>query len=186
MAFLGAEDVRALGLADVGEGVLIDADARIIGAARMRIGAHTRIDAFCVLSAGEGGVAIGEHVHVAAHCFLAGAARIELGDFSGISGRTSIYSSTDDFSGLSLTGPTVPDELRRVDSRPVRVGRHVIVGAGTVILPGVTLGDGAAVGAMSLVRRNVAPFTIVAGNPARVVASREQALLELEQRVEPR
>jgi dTDP-4-amino-4,6-dideoxy-D-glucose acyltransferase len=183
MAFLDAEGVRALGLAAVGEGVLIDADARIVGSRRIRIGAHARVDAFCVLSAGDGGIAIGDHVHVAAHCFLAGAARIELGDFSGVSGRTSIYSSTDDFSGLSLTGPTVPDELRRVDSRPVRVGRHVIVGAGSVILPGVTLHDGAAVGAMSLVRGDVEPFTIVAGNPARAIGMRERTLLELEQRV---
>jgi dTDP-4-amino-4,6-dideoxy-D-glucose acyltransferase len=184
MAFLDADGVRALGLAAVGEQVQIDADARIVAPQRTRIGSHTRIDAFCVISAGRDGIAIGDHVHVAAHCFVAGTARIELDDFCGISGRTSVYSSTDDFSGLHLTGPTVPDELRDVESRPVRVGRHVIVGAGTVILPGVTIADGAAVGAMSLVRKDVAPFTIVAGNPARPIRPRERRLLELEQRLD--
>jgi galactoside O-acetyltransferase len=181
MAFLDAEGLAALGLAAVGEDVRIDADARLIGAQRITVGSHVRIDAFAVISAGEDGIAIGDHVHVAAHCFVAGAARIVLDDWSGISGRTSVYSSTDDFSGLSLTGPTVPDDLRRVDSRPVRVGRHVIVGAGTVILPGVTVHDGAAVGAQSLLRKDVPPFTIVVGSPARAVGSRDRRLLELEQ-----
>jgi acetyltransferase-like isoleucine patch superfamily enzyme len=184
MAFLDAEGVRALGLAAVGEQVLIDEDARLIGAQRIHVGSHVRIDAFCVLSAGRDGIQIGDRVHVAAHCFVAGAARIQLGDFSNISGRTSIYSSSDDFSGLHLTGPTVPDELRGVDSRPVRVQRHALVGAGTVVLPGVTIGEGAAVGAMSLVRTDVAPFTIVAGRPAREIGSRDRRLLELERRLE--
>lgn len=181
MTFLDADGIAALGLAAVGDDVLIDADARIIGAQRVTVGSHVRIDAFAVISAGEGGIAIGDHVHLAAHVFMAGAARIELDDYCGISGRGSIYSSTDDFSGRSLTGPTVPDDLRRVDSRPVRVGRHVIVGAGTVILPGVTIHDGAAVGAQSLVRKDVPPFTIVAGNPPRTVRERDRNLLELEQ-----
>lgn len=181
MAFLDADGIRALGLASVGEDVLIDADARIMGASRVTIGSHVRIDAFAVISAGADGIAIGDHVHIAAHVFMAGAARIELDDYAGISGRGSIYSSTDDFSGLSLTGPTVPDDLRRVDSRPVRVGRHVIVGAGTVILPGVTIHDCAAVGAQSLVRKDVAPFRIVVGSPARPVGERARRLLELEQ-----
>ena len=184
MAFLDADGVLALGLAAVGEHVQIDADARILAPQRTVIGSHVRIDAFCVLSAGTGGIAIGRHVHVAAHCFLAGAARIELDDFCGLSGRTSVYSSTDDFSGRHLTGPTVPDELRNVDSRPVRIGRHVIVGAGATILPGVTVEDGAAIGAMSLVRKDVAPFTIVAGNPAREIGPRDLRLLELERRLD--
>ena len=183
MAFMTREEVEALGLAAVGHDVLIDRDARIIGAARTRIGSHVRIDAFAVLSAGRDGITIGNHVHVAAHCFIAGAAHVHLDDFSGLSGRTSIYSSTDDYTDGALTGPTVPDELRDVDSRPVRVGRHVVVGAGSVILPVVTIHDGAAVGAMSLVRRDVAPFDIVAGQPARPIGKRSRRILELEARV---
>ena len=54
---------------------------------------------------------------------------------------------------------------------PVRIGADVFVGARVVILPGVTIGDGAIVGAGSVVRHDVAPGTIVAGNPARVIAS---------------
>jgi galactoside O-acetyltransferase len=184
--FLDEAGLAALGLASHGADIRVDAAARFYGARRIEIGSHTRIDAFCVLSAGEGGIRIGDHVHIAAHGFMAGAGRIELEDFANISGRVSIYSSNDDYSGATLTGPTVSDELRRVDVAPVHIGRHVIVGAGSVILPGVTIGDGAAVGALSIVKRDVEPFTIVAGPEARVIGTRKRDLLELELRVDDR
>jgi acetyltransferase-like isoleucine patch superfamily enzyme len=82
-----------------------------------------------------------------------------------------------------MTNPTVPEELAGVTSAPVTVGRHAIIGAAAVILPGVTIGTGAAVGAQSLVRRDVADFTIVGGVPARILGERSRRLLELEQRL---
>lgn len=59
---------------------------------------------------------------------------------------------------------------------PVRIGRRVFVGARAVILPGVTIGDDAIVGAASLVRHDVAPGTVVGGNPARVLGTTEDYL----------
>ena len=53
--------------------------------------------------------------------------------------------------------------------RPVRVGRGAWIGFDACVLPGVTVGEGAVVGARSVVTADVAPFTIVAGNPARVI-----------------
>jgi acetyltransferase-like isoleucine patch superfamily enzyme len=166
-----------------GDDVRIDRDARLFGTERISIGSHVRIDAFAVISAGADGIVIGDYVHIAAHAFMSGAGRIEIADFAGLSGRVSIYSSSDDYSGATLTNPTVPEELTGVTSAPVTVGRHAIIGAGTVILPGVTIGTGAAVGAQSLVRRDVADFTIVGGVPARVLGERSRRLLELEQRL---
>ncbi|MEA2495931.1 MAG: hypothetical protein QOJ29_3842 [Thermoleophilaceae bacterium] len=183
MTFLDRDSLDTLGLSSVGTNVQIDEAARLIGTERMTIGSNVRIDAFAVLSAGADGLVIGDCVHVAVFCFLAGAARIELGDFSGLSRGVSIYSSNDDYSGHSLTGPMVPDELRSVDTRPVRIGRHVIVGAGSVVLPGVTIGDGAAVGALSLVRSDLPAGTIAAGQPARIVGQRDDRIYELEQQV---
>jgi galactoside O-acetyltransferase len=184
IGFLDEDELAKLGFAALGTNVRIDSAARLYGAERIEIGSNVRIDAFSVLSAGEGGICIGHHVHVAAFVFMAGAARIELEDFCGISGRSSIYSSNDDYSGAALTGPTLPDELRLVHAAPVRVRRHVIVGAGSVILPGVTIGEGAAVGALSIVKRDVAPFTIVAGTDQRVIGERKRDLLELESHVD--
>jgi acetyltransferase-like isoleucine patch superfamily enzyme len=55
------------------------------------------------------------------------------------------------------------------DGRPVRIGRAAWIGFDSCVLPGVTIGEGAIVGARSVVTDDVAPYTVVAGNPARVV-----------------
>jgi phosphonate metabolism protein (transferase hexapeptide repeat family) len=57
-------------------------------------------------------------------------------------------------------------------AHPVTIGHDVWIGHGVVILPGRTIGTGAVVGAGSIVTRDVAPYTIVAGNPARVIRRR--------------
>ena len=181
--FLDQSELATLGLASVGDGVLIDSTVRFYGADRISIGSQSRVDAYSVISAGDGGIAIGSHVHIAAHCFVAGTARIEIADFAGLSGRCSVYSSTDDFSGHFLTGPTVAEELRSVDSRPVRIGRHVVLGVGSVVLPGVEVGDCAAVGALSLVKGDVDPYAIVAGMRGEVIGRRDTRLGDLEERV---
>ena len=90
--------------ASVGDRVAIDPTVRVIGAERVSIGSDVRIDAFVVLSAGEGGIEIGDYVHIGAHGFLAGTARIQIGNYVGISGRVSIYSSTDEYSGEGIVG----------------------------------------------------------------------------------
>lgn len=180
MAFLNRRALRRLGFAAIGADVLVSDKVSIHGAPRIMLGDHVRIDDFCVLSAGDEGMRIGSHVHVACHCTLIGKALIELGDFSGLSARVAVYSSSDDYSGAGMTNPTVPMEFRRVTDAPVRIGRHAIVGAGAVILPGVTIGEGAAVGALTLVTRSLEPFMIYSGIPARRVGERARTLLELE------
>lgn len=62
------------------------------------------------------------------------------------------------------------DTTRRM-YRDVRIGRHCFIGARSLILPGVTIGDGSVVGAGSVVTRDVPPGSVVAGNPARVLRS---------------
>jgi galactoside O-acetyltransferase len=110
-------------------------------------------------------------------------ARITLSDYAGLSAKVSVLSASDDFSGNFLTGPTVPDQFTNVGAHPVYVGRHVVVGAASVILPGAILNDCSAVGAMSLVKGELEGFMIYAGVPAVPIRKRERALLELEKLV---
>jgi acetyltransferase-like isoleucine patch superfamily enzyme len=56
-----------------------------------------------------------------------------------------------------------------VPARPIRLERNVWIGFDACVLPGVTIGEGSIVGAKSVVTQSVPPFTIVAGNPARVI-----------------
>ena len=108
-------------------------------------------------------------------------ARVELQDFCGLSSRVTLYTASDDYSKGAMTNPTIPLKYRNVTSGPVVLRKHVIVGAGSVILPGVTLGLASSVGALSLVHRDTLDFSIVAGSPARAVGTRSDRILELEQ-----
>ena len=169
--FLRDDELAQLGLAAIGADVRISRHALLIGAERIAIGDRSRIDAFSVLAAGER-LTIGRNVHIGAHAAVLGRGPVDIGDFASISARCTIFSSSDDYSGETMTNPTVPDTYRgTVDARVV-VNCHVILGAGTTVLAGVTLGESAAVGAMSLVKEDVAAFTIVAGVPARVIGER--------------
>lgn len=180
MAMLSREAVEHMGFASVGDNVLISDRASFYGTARITLGSNIRVDDFCVISAGSGGIAIGNHVHIAIGASLIGAGKITLCDFAGISSRTSIYSSNDDYSGAVMTGPTLSAEFTNVRHADVFIGKHVIVGSGSVILPGVTLEDGVAVGALSLVNKDCKAFGIYFGNPARRIKERKRDLLELE------
>jgi len=179
--FLNTQELKKIGFASIGNNVKIDRTARFFGAGRISIGSNIRIDAYSIISAGAEGIIIGNYVHIGVYVFLTGAARIELHDFSGLSGRVAIYSSNDDYHGHALTGPTVPDNFRNVTNAPVIVGRHVVVGAASVILPGVTIAEGACVGALSLVKSDVPAFSIVAGQKGQCIGQRKKDFLKLEQ-----
>lgn len=59
-------------------------------------------------------------------------------------------------------------------AKPIRIGRNVWIGFDCIVLPGVSIGDGSVVGARSVVTENVPPYTVVAGNPARVIRKFEK------------
>lgn len=172
-----------MGFATAGEDVMLSDKATYYNCANIRLGSHVRIDDFCVLSAGQGGIVLGNYVHVAVFCSIIGHGRIELADFAGLSSRVSIYSSNDDYTGATLTNPTVPEKFRGVRHADVMLQKHAIVGAGSVILPGVTLHEGAAVGALSLVTKSCEAFSIYSGVPAKRIMKRKNALLELERQL---
>ena len=180
MAFLTKDDLLKLGFAHLGENVLISDKASFYGCDRISIGNNVRIDDFCTLSAGEGGIDIGNYIHIAVYSLLIGAGRISLADYSNISSRVSIYSSNDDYSGRYMTNPMVPDHLTNVDKADVEIGKHVVIGSGTVVLPGVYIHDGAAIGALSLVNCNCDGFFIYAGSPIRKIKERHRDLLDKE------
>lgn len=183
MSFYSREELQGLGLARFGTDVRISKKASIYNPGRISIGSHVRIDDFCVLSAGEGGIEIGDYVHIAVYCLLIGTGAIKFGDFSGLSSRVSIYSSNDDYSGAHLTNPTVPAQFLGVTHANVLLGKHVIIGSGAVVLPGVSLEEGAVVGSLSLVTKDCAAFSVYLGAPARRIGERKRDLLELEKQL---
>lgn len=172
--WLNESELEALGLAEIGIHAQIDSGATILSPQSVRIGSRVRIDHGAFLAGGAGGLWIGSHVHVAVGTKIyASSSRVEIDDFAGLSAGVCVFSATDDYSGGALTNPTVPEDLREIRSAPVHIGRHVIVGANSVILPGATLGEGASVGALTFVNRSVPSGAIVSGNPMRRVGTRD-------------
>lgn len=183
MTSLSRAAIEAMGFASIGSDLHISDKASFYGIERISLGSSVRIDDFCVIAAGVKGIRVGNYIHIAVGCTLIGAGRIVLDDFSGLSSRVSIYSSSDDYSGVFMTNPMVPDDYKNVTHADVFLGKHVIVGCGSVILPGVSLSEGVAVGALSLVNKSCSAFGIYSGNPARRISDRKRDLQELEQRL---
>lgn len=180
MPFLDQQEIKKLNLKFVGNNVKISDKVVFYNPEKIEIDDNTRIDDFSILSASEHGIKIGKFVHIAAFCSLQGAERIELEDFSGLSSKVAIYSSSDDYSGRFMTNPTVDKEFTAVNSSPVLIKKHSIIGFNACILPGVVIGKGSAVGAFSLVNKSIPDSVIVVGVPAVEKSSRKKDIFELE------
>jgi acetyltransferase-like isoleucine patch superfamily enzyme len=171
--FLTTDELIGLGFAEVGDNVLIHETVVLVGVEKMRLGSNIRIDPYCVVSGGEDTL-IGSYVHIAAHVLLSGGAGITLHDFAGISHGAKLLSTSDDFTAGVLTGPTVPADLRNVQAGRIEIGRHAVIGANSVVLPGTQVQDGAMIGALSLARGSLEAWRIHAGVPAQVVGNRDR------------
>jgi acetyltransferase-like isoleucine patch superfamily enzyme len=178
--FLNETELKKIGFKKVGKNVSISDKCSIYNAKNIEIGSNVRIDDFVILSAGEGGIKIGSHIHIACYTSLIGGGEIVVEDFSQVSSRVTILSSSDDFSGDFLVGPCILSEFTNVKSKKVLLKKHSVVGTGTTILPGVTLHEGAAVGAMSLVKNDIDEYTIFLGVPAKKLKNRSKKISYLE------
>jgi acetyltransferase-like isoleucine patch superfamily enzyme len=181
MPFLNETQMRDMGFAHLGKGVRISALSSIHGAANISIGDHARIDDFALITAAQP-VELGAYVHIAAYSALFGSQGILMEDFSGISSRVSLYSASDDFSGAAMAHPTVPEEFRNVRKGRIVLRRHGLIGSGSIVLPGVEIGTGASVGALSLVNRSLEAWGIFAGIPCAFIKARDRGLLDMEAR----
>lgn len=167
-----------MGFKYVGANVKISDKASIYNPELMEIGDHSRIDDFCVIS---GKVIIGRNVHIAIFCNVGGGdVGVTLEDFSGLAYGCHVFAQSDDYSGTTLTNPTVSDKYKTEIKLPVHIKRHSIVGVSSVVFPGVTLEEGTAVGAMSLVTKTTQAWSVYFGIPAKRLKTRRRDLLELE------
>jgi acetyltransferase-like isoleucine patch superfamily enzyme len=143
----------------------------------VEIASNVRIDCHCVITSGEK-VKIGNNVHLGIGVYLVGTAGITIEDFAGISARCTFFTTSDDYSGGHLTNPTILDKFRKVTAGPVAMEKHALIGSGSVVMPGVTVRRGAAVGALSFVNKSVPEYAVVSGNPLRKIGNRNREQLE--------
>ncbi|HON78339.1 MAG TPA: acyltransferase [Spirochaetota bacterium] len=144
-------------------GVTIFEPTRITGLPNIEFGKNIIIDSYTFIYSNKR-LKIGNNVHIASFVFLSGGEVIEIGDFVGLFQGCKIYASTDDFKDWGFGNPTIDEKYRNPYRAPVVIGKFAVVGANSVVLPGVTIGEGASVGACSVVTRDLEPWGIYIGN----------------------
>lgn len=175
------KELKELGFKSLGRNVLISRTCRIYTPDEISIGNHVLIDDFTILN---GEITVGDHVHISSNCELyAGEASITIGAFSGISSRCAFYATSDDFSGASLNNPTVPKAFRFEKNLPIVLGKHVLIGTGCSVMPGVQIGEGCSFGSMTLISKSTEPWGIYVGAPAKRLKERDKGLLEFEKKM---
>jgi len=156
----------------LGKGVLIDIGVIILNPENVSVYDYTWIDRYVSIE-GLKGVTIGRHVHIAPYSLIQGGGRVYIGDYVGISSFCHIYSSTEHYEGgKRMSGPMVPPEHRAVKRAPVIIEKDAFLGVNVTVLPGVKIGEGAVIGAHALVTKDIPPWTIAVGVPAKPIKKR--------------
>lgn len=174
--YLSEEELRELRLSACGKAVQLHRYFNLVSPSSVSLGSHVRIDGFGVATTGP--LDVGSYIHIGSFSYLACRGGLRIHDFANLSQGVKIYTTSDDYSGASMTNPMVPDEFKNVEMARVEIGAHAIIGAGSVILPGTIIPEGVAIGALSLVRGALEPWTIYAGAPARKIRPRSRELLQ--------
>lgn len=157
--------------------------AKIINSKNLVVGKFSQIDDFVFLNAGLKSE-IGRFVHISSFCSIIGGGEFYMEDFSGLSAGCRVITASDDFMGGGLTNPTVPEKYTNVKKSFVRIKKHAIIGTNVTIFPGVTIGEGAAVGAGCIVRKDLDPWSVYVGSECKKIKKRpSELILELEKKL---
>lgn len=113
-------------------------------------------------------IKFGEDVWIGYFCFIDGSGGLEIGDNVSISSGVHIY--THDSSRFRLTN-CIKDPINgsHIDRDKTKIGSHVQIGANSIVLKGVTIGDNAIIGALSMVNKDIPSNCIAVGNPCKVI-----------------
>ena len=175
--YLTPETLSRMPFKAMGHDVMIHERVTLVGIENISVGSHVRIDPDVILLA-TGPLTIGCYTHIAAGVFIAAKAGFEMKNFANIAHGARIYTINDDYSGEHLMGPTIPPELLSLNPGAVLMEEHANIGAGAVVLPGVTMDEGSVLGALSLIGRSTEPWTIYGGVPARPIKERRRDVIK--------
>lgn len=148
--------------------VQFDGRVTVVGDGRIVIGEQSRIGDLAEFTTEHGGeIIIGRQVRLNRGATLCAYTRIEIGDYTMMGEFVSIRDANHGIKRGEYM------RFQGHDSRPIKIGSDVWVGRGVCILPGVTIGDGALIGANSVVTKDIPAYAIAVGTPARTVRLRE-------------
>ena len=178
--YYSLKQLNSMGFKVLGSSVRISKLAKFINPNNITLKNNIQIDDYCFISANSGIIDIGNYVHISRNTSLISGSKIILSDFSGISNNCSIFGKSDIYDGTTLTNPTIPKKYKKITTGDIFLGKHVIIGSTTVVLPNTYINDGVAVGALSLVYGNLDSWNIYGGSPIKKLKERKQDCLKYE------
>jgi len=183
-SYFSEKELKQFKFRSVGKNVFIKKNVGLYFIENISIGNNVRIDdnVIIVASKKSSPVCIGNYIHIASNCYLAGSHGIEMMDFTTLAPGVMIFSGSDDYSGKKLSNPMVGEPYIGGKFGKVTLCKHVIIGAGSVVLPDVTIKQGSSVGALSLVNKYINAWGVYSGIPAKKIKSRHKNILKLEKK----
>lgn len=159
---------------DIPASTQLDGPVRIHGSRRIKLGDHCRIGSNVELQTEEAGsITLGREVRLNRGTTICSYCEVTVGDYSLIGEFVSIRDANH---GIE------PDALIKRQphtSEPIIIGRDVWIGRGACLLPGIEIGDGAVIGANSVVTRSIPAGAIAVGTPAKVLRSRNNEAAQM-------
>jgi galactoside O-acetyltransferase len=182
--YLSENDLEKLGISIVGSNVLVSEHATIVGLSNLSLGSNIRIDSHVVILCRRGPLSIGSNVHIEPASSIVAHHGISIGNYCTLSHGVRLFTASADYSGESFHNVFPDGRYQNPKVGSIEIRDHVIVGANSVVMPGVTIGEGAAVGALSFVRNSLEDWSIYAGNPIKRLGSRSTEIRDIARRIE--
>lgn len=169
-------DLNRLGIQTVGTNVRVAHQATIVGLANVSLGSNIRIDSHVVILARRGPLQVGNNVHIEPGSSIVCHAGVKVGNFCTLSHGVRVFTASADYSGEHFTNVFPDERYQSANAAPIVLHDHVIIGGNSVVMPGVRLGEGAAIGALSFVRHSLEGWAIYGGNPLRKLGKRSRTI----------
>lgn len=160
----------------IGTDVFIHKDCIIKRPHLCEIGSHNAIDNGVTISTK---LMMGDYIHISPFVVVIGGekSKLILEDFTFIASGTKVVCGSEDYTGLGLVGATIPEKYREINYTTVKFEKFAGCGVNCSIMPGVTIGEGAILGANSLAIKDLEPWTIYVGSPAKPIKKRNKDII---------
>ncbi len=167
------EETKMNDFKHLGEGTIIYDSAKIVKKEVIEIGKNCKIDDFTFIYGGKG-IKIGDHTHVGAFTSISGGGSINIGDHVGISQGVRFVTGTNNYKQKGYMSAASPVDKQSFIKAHIEIGNNILIATNAVILPGVKIGDGAIIGACTLVNKDIEPWSVNIGTPCRKIGERER------------
>ncbi len=154
-------------------------EAKIIGQENIEFGEYIIIDDFTFIYAKEK-IKIGNYVHIGSYTSISGGGEVVLEDFVAIASGCRFVTASDDFKEGGFGNPTIDNQFRNINIGKIKMEKFSIIGANSVVFPNVTIGEGASIGAGSIVTRDIKPWAIYFQNKIIGYRNKEDVLKNYE------